>query len=490
MGRTSRNKGYVVGRELREGCIIPNVGGGLWQLSNALYDAALKAEFEIIERHAHSRVIKGSLAEMNRGATVFWNYVDLRFRLSKKFQLESKLSKDQLIVRIIGTQGVSTKEHSETITGAVEHLGNCYSCNVKSCFRNDQQTIESVKFGTTAALVESFSPEFDRYLSARITDDDYFFVPIDGKRFKAGAYKWNLTDKKQVRSSSSIAIQRAYKLRKIPKQGKALQQILLYYDKKLVESYAKKLDYSVSHIIVSINLLPHLWQSGCLGGRTFDVLANRLPLYELQDRLDKASEKHSQSPTLGDFRVDEELIECEKEALLNANKIITAHHDVGDVFGEMSELLDWVSAAKKTINRKWSAKFRCLKLFFPASALGRKGVYELVDGIQSLEQSVELIVLGKANEGENCPLKNLTGKHTWRYGGVDEMRDSELIVLPAFIEHSPRLLLKALSRRVPMIASKACGLGIRENLKLIDSPVQFTDNLKIFLEGFPVGISG
>src|SRR5205085_8021660 len=32
VGRTSRFRGFVRGRELREGCIIPNIGGGLCQL--------------------------------------------------------------------------------------------------------------------------------------------------------------------------------------------------------------------------------------------------------------------------------------------------------------------------------------------------------------------------------------------------------------------------------------------------------------------------
>ena len=55
IGRANRSNGYAKGRELREGCIIPSIGGGLCQLSNALYDAALKANFEIIERHAHTK---------------------------------------------------------------------------------------------------------------------------------------------------------------------------------------------------------------------------------------------------------------------------------------------------------------------------------------------------------------------------------------------------------------------------------------------------
>jgi hypothetical protein len=55
VGRASRRRGFVEGRELREGCLVKSIGGGLCQLSNALYEAALSARFEIVERHAHSR---------------------------------------------------------------------------------------------------------------------------------------------------------------------------------------------------------------------------------------------------------------------------------------------------------------------------------------------------------------------------------------------------------------------------------------------------
>ncbi len=80
VGRPTRGRGFADGRELREGCIVPSVGGGFCQLSNALYAAALDAGCEIVERHAHSRRVPGSMAEAGRDATVFWNYVDLRFR--------------------------------------------------------------------------------------------------------------------------------------------------------------------------------------------------------------------------------------------------------------------------------------------------------------------------------------------------------------------------------------------------------------------------
>jgi|SRR5450432_3480029 VanW like protein len=90
VGRPSRWRGFAIGRELREGCLIPSAGGGLCQLSNALYEAASQAGFEIVERHAHSRIVAGSRAELDRDATVFWNYVDLRFRAAQAFRIEAR----------------------------------------------------------------------------------------------------------------------------------------------------------------------------------------------------------------------------------------------------------------------------------------------------------------------------------------------------------------------------------------------------------------
>ena len=112
IGRTSSLKGFAEGRELREGCVIPTIGGGLCQLSNALYDAALQAGFEIVERHAHTQVIPGSLAEKGRDATVFWNYVDLRFRSDAAFRIEATLDGDELIVQFRGAAERPKKIHS------------------------------------------------------------------------------------------------------------------------------------------------------------------------------------------------------------------------------------------------------------------------------------------------------------------------------------------------------------------------------------------
>ena len=62
IGLPSAARGYTSGRMLQQGCMVASTGGGLCQLSNALYEVALQAGCRIVERHAHSRIVPGSLA--------------------------------------------------------------------------------------------------------------------------------------------------------------------------------------------------------------------------------------------------------------------------------------------------------------------------------------------------------------------------------------------------------------------------------------------
>jgi vancomycin resistance protein VanW len=100
VGRPSRARGFVEGRELRQGCLIPTVGGGLCQLSNSLYRAARHSGCEILERHGHTAPVPDSPFPPGEDATVFWNYVDLRFRAPRPLTLRVHLSRSDLLVRL------------------------------------------------------------------------------------------------------------------------------------------------------------------------------------------------------------------------------------------------------------------------------------------------------------------------------------------------------------------------------------------------------
>jgi hypothetical protein len=453
VGQASRLNGYVEGRELREGCLVPSVGGGLCQLSNALYDAALKADFEIVERHAHSQIVAGSLAEQGRDATVFWNYIDLRFRSKNAFRIEAGLGKDHL--RVGFKSGVQKNNFiqitKDSTNQNLRHKNltpqSCATCGVESCFRS-LKSDANLNFGRTAFLVDEFAPEFDEYLQKTKTAKDFLFVPIDGKRFRKSNYAWTLVGYARTKQSLRVTFERSYKSRKLAAQGAARQLNLLAMSERLAARYAKSLRYDQTHLVVQQNLLPFLWQAGVLGGRTFDVLMTALPMKNLQEKLDFAASRHSLSSTVSDFRADVQLVEAETEALRNAERIITTHTTIAALFGERAELLEWKIPPMKEIAKKQNEKFTVV---FPASTIGRKGCFELREALR--DTNVKLIVLGAELEGAN-----FWRGIDWERGGEDWIEKADLVALPAFVEHKPRRLLQAVANGLPVIASRDCGL--------------------------------
>ncbi len=466
LGRTNKSKGYAAGRELREGCLIPSVGGGLCELSNALYDAALKADYEIVERHAHSQIVAGSLAEQGRDATVFWNYIDLRFKSPTAFRIEAKLDKDYLTVKF-KSQNKDSKlsQLAPDETGEIQNsksklriTNSCAACGAGDCFRSLKPET-NLNFGRTAFLVDEFSTEIDQYLQKTRIAKDVLFVPLDGKRFRKANYAWNLRGYAETKQSLLITFERSYKSRRLAAQGASRQLNLLAMYRKLAEGYAKSLKYDATHLVVQQNLLPFLWQSGVLGGRSFDVLMTSLPLEKLQKTLDFAAALHKESTTLGDFRVDEKLIEAETEALQNAGRIITPHTAIAALFPHRATILDWKLPPAKEIIKRRTEKFTVV---FPASTVGRKGCFELREAMNGLD--VKLIGLGAELEGTDF----------WRgfdfqKGGDDWLETADLVVLPAFVEHKPRRLLQAAANKIPVIASKNCGLETLETVETVEA---------------------
>ena len=76
-----------------------------------------------------------------------------------------------------------------------------------------------------------------------------------------------------------------------------------------------------------------------------------------------------------------------------------------------------------------------VRWFFPASALGRKGIHELAQALR--ETGGELLVFGHAREGGDDPLANIS----YRTATLAELATSTALVIPAWIEHEPRLAL-------------------------------------------------
>ena len=92
VGKPTRRKGYLEGMELAHGEARPGTGGGICQLSNLINWLVLHSPLTITERHHHGFdpfPDQGRVLPFGSGATVFYNYVDYRFRneTARTFQL-------------------------------------------------------------------------------------------------------------------------------------------------------------------------------------------------------------------------------------------------------------------------------------------------------------------------------------------------------------------------------------------------------------------
>jgi hypothetical protein len=181
-----------------------------------------------------------------------------------------------------------------------------------------------------------------------------------------------------------------------------------------------------------------------LGGRTFDVLMTRLPLKELQKTLDRAKAAHPESSTLADFRAPHDFVQAETEALAAARQWITPHSGIARLVGHRAVKLAWhlphVEPAKRG---PWAV--------FPASTLGRKGAWELRAIARECDLPVKLC--GPMLEKPNFWQRVRTG-----HASENWLDGAWAVILPAWVEHQPRRLLRAVAAGVPVIATDACGL--------------------------------
>lgn len=305
---------------------------------------------------------------------------------------------------------------------------------------------------TTYILDEKIT-EIEEYISANLKTGDYCIVPFTQKsKLKQQRFTWKTKEGIHFKTYSFIALKRSIFVRLSHKRKKNSTKVFLKYDKKIAQSIKGKIPHGCCHIVITQNLLPFAFKNGLLRGRTYDVIMIRLPLEHLQQRLDFLKSNFPESVTAGDFRVDDSLLEIEKEALKEARQIISLHAEVTDLFKEKSIHIDWKSITQKTKVSKGQ------KILFPSHGIARKGAFE----IRKLAMELNLNIDVRGN------IKEYPG--FWQGINVTFSTGLEnvcLVVFPAYIEQQPRIIVKALSFGIVVIASEACGLRPQENLILI-----------------------
>ena len=77
VGKRTTDRGFRRATAYSGGEVTEEIGGGICQVSTTLFNAAVKADMEIVERHNHSLTV--SYVDRGKDAAVNWNSQDLKF---------------------------------------------------------------------------------------------------------------------------------------------------------------------------------------------------------------------------------------------------------------------------------------------------------------------------------------------------------------------------------------------------------------------------
>src|SRR5690606_27648606 len=133
--------------------------------------------------------------------------------------------------------------------------------------------------------------------------------------------------------------------------------------------------------------------------------------------------------------------------------IVTPHKEIAELFRNKVVKAEW-----KLPNARTQSKGN--KILYPASALARKGCYEMKRLAQ--DKGFSFMILGEELESDDF----FAGLDVQKFNGNFE--EVGLVIYPTYIEHQPRFLLKAMSFGIPIITTQASGLESSDKITIIE----------------------
>ncbi len=102
VGHRTQQEGFRMAPVILDGKLVPDWGGGVCQVSSTLYNAALLADLEIVDRSNHGRAI--GYVPLGFDATVVDGQIDFKFKnnLKNPILIHSLVTDNELIFSILG----------------------------------------------------------------------------------------------------------------------------------------------------------------------------------------------------------------------------------------------------------------------------------------------------------------------------------------------------------------------------------------------------
>ena len=104
LGSQTAAGGYKMAGVYNNGKVEQGMAGGVCQVTTTLYNAAIMAELEIVERHPHSMTV--GYVPLGRDAAIAGNYKDLKFRnnTDAPIMIEAYAANGKLVMNIFGKE--------------------------------------------------------------------------------------------------------------------------------------------------------------------------------------------------------------------------------------------------------------------------------------------------------------------------------------------------------------------------------------------------
>lgn len=118
VGPRSLERGYLPAPVFMVAETLDSVGGGICQVSSSLYNAALLAGLEVVERHPHYTVVESVPAGLD--ATVWYGLADLRLHnpFPWPVRLQAEIQGQNLAVSVLGR---GSRQDSQLSSLRVQH---------------------------------------------------------------------------------------------------------------------------------------------------------------------------------------------------------------------------------------------------------------------------------------------------------------------------------------------------------------------------------
>ena len=118
VGKRTTEKGFLSAGAYVGGRTVQEIGGGICQVSSALYDCTLYAELEVVERRNHQFTV--AYLPLGNDATVNWGTTDYKFKNNTDYpiRIETETDGRYMITRLVGTKTTThTVKIEYTVTG-------------------------------------------------------------------------------------------------------------------------------------------------------------------------------------------------------------------------------------------------------------------------------------------------------------------------------------------------------------------------------------